>query len=319
MNLILSRFLSFTEEQIESIRALGYSIELSAENPAELDPKLYDWAEVVVCRAMLNNDNIDLFTKLKFLQCLATGVDSVPIVKAHERGIPVCKAGDLYSIPIAEWCVMKILSVYKHSRWYEHEQAERAWRRFVSETPMRELYGKRIAIAGTGDIGNATAMRLRAFEPAEIVGLNTDGRDVSGYDKCYRTEEMADFLEGSDIIVITLPVTATTRQIINTEALSIIKDDAILVNVSRGSIVDEQAVIEKLQSTPTFSFAADVFAKEPLPTDSPLWELENAFIAPHNSFVTDKRPKRLFDCIFKNLEAYMTGAPLEWVVTNKGY
>jgi phosphoglycerate dehydrogenase-like enzyme len=119
-----------------------------------------------------------------------------------------------------------------------------------------------------------------------------------------RPENLDMVLAEHEIIILTLPLTSKTRHLINSRRLDMMKDKAILVNVSRGGIIDERALISALQSHRFTGVALDVFEEEPLPAESPLWQFENVLVTPHNAFVSDRTRQRMFDLIYKNLSIY---------------
>lgn len=247
----------------------------------------------------------------------------MPVKELARRGIPLHKGKDLYSIPMAEWVICKLLEVVKHAREMASRQRERVWRRrswaFTGET-LEELAGRSVLIVGAGDIGKTIAAMLRAFEVSSIVGVNTTGRQVAGFDRCVKMDALDRELPKADIVVITCPLTEATYHLFDAKRLDLLTEDAILVNVSRGKIIDEAAMTEQLAAHKFAFFISDVFECEPLPKESPLWEMDNVIITPHNSFITNMRPVRMSELLLRNLAAYAKGEPLEAPVDyQKGY
>lgn len=161
------------------------------------------------------------------------------------------------------------------------------------------LGGKRVVIVGAGSVGRACADRFRAFG-CEIIGVDRK-TDVDGFDKIYSIGDIRAAVSAGDIVIFCLPLTKETEHIANAELLCAMKDGAVIVNISRGGIIDTDALITELKSG-RLRAALDVFEQEPLDADSELWDLPNAVITPHNSFVGDGNRARLFSLIISNLK-----------------
>lgn len=143
---------------------------------------------------------------------------------------------------------------------------------------------------------------------------------TGGFDKCYSLDEIDEVIRLCDVIVLTIPLTEKTFHLINRDKLKIMKQNAALINVSRGSIIDEQALVEHLKAGFLLGVGVDVFEKEPLDKNSLLWELENVYLTPHNSFVSESMHTRVFAIIYENLKRYKEGEELLGVIDiNKGY
>lgn len=154
-------------------------------------------------------------------------------------------------------------------------------------------------IVGAGSVGRACADRFRAFG-CEIIGVNRRTA-VDGFDKIYSISDIRAAVSAGDIVIFCLPLTKETEHIANAELFSAMKDGAVIVNISRGGIIDTDALITELKSG-RLRAALDVFEQEPLDAGSELWDLPNAVITPHNSFVGDGNRARLFSLIISNLK-----------------
>ena len=154
-------------------------------------------------------------------------------------------------------------------------------------------------IVGAGSVGRACADRFRAFG-CEIIGVDRK-TDIDGFDKIYSISDIRAAVSAGDIVIFCLPLTKETEHIANAELLCAMKDGAVIVNISRGGIIDTDALITDLKSG-RLRAALDVFEQEPLDADSELWDLPNAVITPHNSFVGDGNRARLFSLIINNLK-----------------
>lgn len=322
IKLLMSDSQLFTEGELNEIRHMGYELDIVSDR-ATIPPEEAAKYEVVMAYGLLKHTPLEYFKNLKMVHSVATGVEAMPVGELARRGIPLYKGKDLYSIPMTEWVICKLLEALKHSREMACRQREHVWRKrswAFTDGTLDELYGKSVLIVGAGDIGKTLAGVLRAFEVSSIVGINTSGRPVGGFDRCVKMEALAAELPQADIVVLTCPLTEQTYHLIDREKLNLMHPGAILVNVSRGKLIDEEAITSHLQAGGLSFFITDVNEVEPLPKESPLWEMENVILTPHNSFITTMRPRRMAELLMRNLRAYAEGRPMEAPVDyQKGY
>ena len=297
MKILLTGAYSYTDEHIEKIENLGFETDFVQY---EKDEILYEEYDGVICNGLFLHHDIDNFTKLKYIQLTSVGYDRVPIERINEKGIQIRNAGGVYSIPIAEHTVLKILEFYKKSRSFYEKQKLHLWDK---ERSIFELYNKHVAIIGCGNIGTEISKRLKGFG-VEITGVDIYEVKNDYIDHFEKPENIHKVLARCDIVILTLPLTEDTRGFIGKKCFEIIKKDSLLVNVSRGPIVDEKAMIHALENGDIGGAALDVFEEEPLFVDSKLWDMENVMITPHNSFIGEYNSKRMFDVIYKNLKEW---------------
>lgn len=295
MNL-LSTGVRLTPEQLAKLEQLGYTVTTLRE---EADVTDIDVSEVegLICNNVFQYRQCEDFERLRFVQAISAGLDRLPLDELEERDVRIYNAGDTYAVPMAEWVVWQLLDFMKHGAAFREKQANRHWEK---ERRLRELTGKTVALLGLGHVGEAIATRLRAFDMT-IIGVGHREKQVAFVDRYVLMDELHDVLAESDVIVIALPLTDETYHMIDAEALAAMKEDAVLLNVARGSIIDETALIAALEEGKFFGVALDVFETEPLPSDHALYNFEWVALTPHNSYVSDRVNERLFDNIFHNL------------------
>lgn len=255
--------------------------------------------EGVVCNFLFVHNAPDVFPNLKAVQLTSAGLDRVPVDLFRKRGVSLFNAGATYAVPMAEWALAKILELLKNSVDFYENGRRRGWQK---QRRLRELSGLCAAIVGFGNVGRETAKRLRAFD-VSIIAVDIV-RPADGYDRYVDITRLDDALKTADIVVLTLPLTDATRGLINSERLAVMKEDAVLVNIARGEIVDETALTAVLHGGKLWGAALDVFATEPLPADHPLWDCPRLLLTPHNSFVGNGNHARLFALVQSNLEAW---------------
>ncbi len=287
-----------TDEQMAQLKTLGYQITFVQDErlPLEIDCSSFD---AVVCNGLFLYNDIRKFNSLKLIQLTSAGLDRLPLDYISEHSITVKNAKGVYSIPMAEWCVGQLLSVFKQTRFFDRNQKNRQW---IKNRNLKELNGTTASIIGFGSVGSETAKRLSAFG-VKIIAVNRSVPKYDGYDKYVNLQQLDDALSESDIVILTLPLTENTCHLFDENRWSAMKDNCILVNMSRGKLINEHSLITALTNgKPTFAIL-DVFEQEPLDISSPLWTMENVVVTPHNSFVSDRNNERLFQVIYGNLRS----------------
>jgi phosphoglycerate dehydrogenase-like enzyme len=305
----------YGKENMNKLRQLGYEVTVANEKDLIYSYDIKD-TEVLVCYNPFDTLDISLMNSLKWIQVSSIGIDQLPVKIAKDKKITVTNNRGGYSIPMGEWVVMKTLELLKNSVGMYKNQAKKLWK---MDTGILELYGKTVGFVGTGSIAIESAKRLQGFG-VKIFGLNTAGTKVEYFDRCFSVSEIDSMLSGCDVVVLTIPSTAETHHLISKDRFNCFKEGAYLINVARGNIIDENALIENLSSGRIAGAALDVFEEEPLKSDNLLWTLDNVIITPHNSWISEMRNIRRWNLIHENLRRYISGEELVNVVNlNKGY
>ena len=287
------------------------------ENESTIDYKAYmKDIEVLVGYQTFKRLDINDLPGLKWIQLTSMGFEQVPEDKVTDRGIIVTNNRGGYSIPMGEWVVLNILELIKNRRSAYQNQLDKKWHIDFSVT---EIYKKKVAFIGTGDIAKESAKRLQGFQ-VEILGVNTKGRSVEGFDQCFPISDLEQVLAQSDVVVICLPHTEKTKHIFNKAMLEKMKKDAFLINVSRGAIIKEDDLIDHLEQGNLKGVALDVFETEPLPQDNKLWAFDRVVITAHNSWISEEIEQRRWELVLDNLKRYQEGKELRNIVEiSKGY
>ena len=305
----------YTDEEMKSLKDLGYEIIFEDEENISFSEDMKD-VDMMVCFNPFDKINIGDFPNLKWIQLLSAGINQVPIEKIKEQNIILTNNKGGYSIPIAEWTVMRILEMLKNTKKFYKQEEEKMWK---MDTSLLELYNKTLGFIGTGDIAQETAKRLKGFG-VEILGFNFRGRDVEYFDETYKIGELEKHAPKLDFLVIAAPYTEETHHLINEDVFKAMKDGLYLVNIARGSIIDEKALIENLQNGKVKKAALDVVEIEPLPEDSPLWTMDNVIISPHNSWASEMNFRRRYEIAYKNMKKYINKEDLVNIVDiERGY
>lgn len=253
----------------------------------------------------------DITPKLRWLQASMAGAGEVA-QKAGllETGVTITTASGIYSNPLAEFALMAMLQHAKKLDRLRSEKAEKVWRQDFVDT----LEGKTLCIVGMGNIGRSIANRARPFG-MRVVGVKRTVREDDPAhefaDDLYTTERLRESVAVADYVAVALPGTPETRHLVDEAVVGAMKPGAYFVNVGRGAAVEEEALIRGLQSGHLSGAGLDVFEVEPLPPESPLWEMENVIVSPH---ATDMVPSLInplqTDLFCENLRRYLAGEDL---------
>ena len=293
MNVLVTGAFQLNSGEREQLEVAGHKVFVHGDERAPVDcPERY---EAVVCNGLFLYNPIESFTNLRLIQLTSAGLDRVPLDDIRVRNIALHNAAGVYSVPMAEFAVCGILQLYKQSRFFAANQAQHKWEKHRG---LLELSGKRVCILGCGDVGCEIAKRLHAFG-CHITGVNRTVRELSDFDEVLPLDKLAEAASACDILVCCIALTPETRGIVSDEIFDRLHDGAIFVNVARGALADEAALTKWLQSGG--HAVLDVFEGEPLPESSPLWEMENVVLTPHNSFVGEGNRERLISLIMKNI------------------
>jgi phosphoglycerate dehydrogenase-like enzyme len=217
----------------------------------------------------------------------------------------------IHATQLAEWAVLGLLYFTKDVPRLARDKANRAWPHY----PLPELRGRRVLVVGLGHIGQEVARACRALG-MHVTGVRRrpSPGDLDHVDTMASIDELASVVPHCDAVVLALPATSRTEGLFSAELVEAMPDGAILVNVGRGVTVDEEALIEALRSRRLAGAALDVFATEPLPAGSPLWELDNVLVSPHTAALSERENERIVDVLIDNLHRFLDDRPLVNVV-----
>ena len=297
MNLLLTGCFKYSEDQMKSLRSLGYTVYFMQQEKDELPLEAAE-VDAAVCNGLFLSHDIDTFSRLKLIQLTSAGYDRVPVEKIKKWGIELYNARGVYSTPMAEWAVFRVLEHYKQGWFFRKEQEAGRW---TKHRGLREVAGIKVAVVGAGNVGQEVANRFQAFG-AETTGFDIHTNETVGFDHMALTETLRECVGEYDVVVVTAPLLPSTRGLINREILMAMQQDAVLINIARGGLVDQQAMYEVLSERKDLFAALDVFENEPLTADNPLWKLDNVAVSPHNSFVGNGNNKRMFAVMYQNLK-----------------
>lgn len=219
-------------------------------------------------------------------------------------------SGGVHAEPLAEFAVFGVLAGAQGLPQLLRDQRGHIW---GARRPVPLVANQRVAVVGLGGIGRAVARKLSALG-ADVVGVHRREIDAEGVSSIIPPEQLGGVLPDLDAVVLCLPATESTRHMLSRELLECVKEGVTVVNVGRGSTVDEEALIEALTDGRVGFAALDVFEQEPLPTDSPLWELPNVVVSPHNAGTYKEEERNIAELFAENARRLLDGEPLLNVV-----
>jgi len=246
--------------------------------------------------------------KLRWIQATSSGIgSSLKEVGLTGSAVRVTNAAGIHAQPLAEFVLMAALHFAKEMPRLARSKQERHWERFCG----RELAGSRMVLIGLGRVGSRIA-ELSAGIGIDVIGhrRSSDRPPPPGVGRLVDRAGLDGVLPDADLLVIAAPDTAETRRLFDRRRLGLLPAHAVFINVGRGSLVDEAALIEMLQAGRLGGAALDVFEQEPLPAESPLWTLPNVIVSPHSASTVVQENDRLVDLFIENLRRYLDGRPL---------
>ena len=253
---------------------------------------------------------IDVAPNLRWLQLVSAGLDHPVYQPSKQRGVRISTAAGTNAEPVALNALTGLLMLSRDfPRWLRAQQ-QREWAPIQDMQLPRDLGGQTAVIVGVGHIGTRIARGLQALG-VQTVGLRRQVQPVEHFDEVLGLEAIDTVLPRCDWLVLACPLTEQTRRLVDARRLALLPRGAGLVNIARGEIVDEVALIEALTRGHLLGAYLDVFAQEPLPPESPLWSLPNVLMTPHSASASLGTRQRGAELFLRNLRAYLQGAALE--------
>jgi len=290
-------------QYVHRIRQAFPELQLDAvAHHGEVDPYIAETDVLLTFGPHMANHVFEKAKRLKWVQALGTGVDGITDQPALRNDVLVTNMHGFHGAPVSEAAVMGMLALSRDLPRALRHQGQHRWERF----PAKLLAGTTVGIFGIGAIAQELAPRCKALGMT-VVGITSAKRSVAGFDAVYARDELAQAVTDLDHLVLLTPLTPETRNIINAGILAAMKPTSFLINLARGGVVDEPALIDALAHRRIAGAALDVFASEPLPEDSALWDLENVLITTHQGGFFDGYPRFALPVIEANLRRWLAG------------
>ncbi len=279
---------------------------IHAFNKPEEAMELLPDADIIITIGRLDKEILKICRSLKWLFVLSAGVEKLPLAELMEMGVTVTNARGIHGPQIAEQTMGMIIAFSRCLNHCVRNQLNKKWERLM---PLGELTGQTLCIIGAGSIGREIARKAKAFD-MRVIGLKLHPETLAHFDEVWPAGRLHEALQQADYTVLITPLTGETYHLIGPAAFQAMKRSSIFINVSRGDTVDETALIEALQNGSIAGAGLDVFHREPLPPDNPLWDMENVLITPHNAGLGPHYVARIIDLFVTCLSCYRQGKPL---------
>ena len=266
-------------------------------------------ADVVSVSGMWKNDIIPHATKLKFVQSISSGMDQYSKELLGAKGIRLASAAGVNARAVAEHALALILAVYRRLPEARDNQHKKMWRGMLGDLTQREdeLGGKTLLVVGMGRIGSHLAKLAKAFD-MKVIGIRRDPKaGTNGADEIHGMGDLVKLVPQADIVALTCALTPETTGLMSEAAFAAMKPSSMFVNVARGKVADEAALIQTMEAGRIWAAALDVTAEEPLPAASPLWTMPNVFITPHTAGETRAYEDNVIDILIENLDRLWRG------------
>jgi len=241
-------------------------------------------------------------SKLRWIQTLGTGVDSFLKLQSLKKDVLITSARGIHGPQMSEMAVLLMLALNRNFPHIVRNQDRRDWERW----PAKLLYQKKVGILGVGVIGEEIAHKCKAFGMT-VLGIDIVKRKVEAVDHFYGPEELLRVIPEVDYFVVVAPSTPQTQKLVGAKVLSSMKPTSFLINIARGAIIDEEALIDALRAGRIAGAALDVFCEEPLPTDHPFWGMHNVIITPHIGGLSDIYVEQVLSILEENLRRFLKG------------
>ena len=299
------------ERRWEELEELGEVVVHDRTAQLDVVRRAKDAEVVLTNKTILDGFILNLLPKLKYIGVLATGYNVVDLDVARQRGIVVTNIPAYSTQSVAQMAIAHLLNITQRVAHYAHEVHNGVWSAQPDfcywNTPLIELAGKKIGIVGFGNTGQATA------QIAEALGMEVwvyTSKPKKSLPKKYQKVTLNELFSACDVVSLHCPLTAENKEMVNSFRLSLMKQGAILINTSRGGLIDEQALL----SGKLLGAGLDVLSSEPVPNGNPLLKLKNCFITPHIAWATRESRMRLMNQAVENLKAWMEGRTINNVL-----
>jgi D-2-hydroxyacid dehydrogenase (NADP+) len=320
LNLLIS--FSLPTPYVERIRAFSPKVTVQQSRNKEEALALAKDVDILLAGFF----SLELFKaakRLKWIQTLFAGVDAFLYPEVVKSSVVITNASGVNSIAVSEQVIGMMLCLNRKLHLFMRNQTERRWKTNDAELmfQMDELSGKTAGLVGLGRIGSEIAKKAKCFGMKVIATRRNPSTPKPDYvDKLVPPGNLEELLADSDFVIIQIPLTKDTEGMFGEKELHRMKRTAYLVNASRGNIIKEDALVKALKEGWIAGAALDTFSMEPLPEDSPLWNMQNVIITPHVAGFTPRYMERLTDLFCDNLRRFMNGEPLINVVDkSRGY
>ena len=299
--LLLATPLEIATQYESSLRAAFPELTIHLVNHhSKVGPYIGEAEILVTFAPMVTDQVVREATNLKWIQALGTGVDNLVDLPSLREDVIVTNLQGIHGAPMSEAAIMAMLALSRDFPRTVRSQQRHLWERW----PARLLDGKRLGILGIGVIAEALAPRCKALGMT-VVGITSVQRTVPSFDRVYARDELLAAVRDLDYLLVLTPFSPATRHLVDSAILSAMKPTSYFINLARGGVVDEVALIRALENGQIAGAALDVFEEEPLPQDHPFWTMENVIVTPHLGGFYDGYADRALPLVEENIRRFL--------------
>jgi phosphoglycerate dehydrogenase-like enzyme len=329
----------FSTAQLERLQAVSPALKIVQKSVREewdrMDTSSFFRGDEEILYCFMPPRDLSVAPRLKWVQLHSAGINQLTDHPILQTSILITTSSGIHAVPIGEYAVAVMLALARRVPLMVRTQDRGEWPKDRWRTFMGvELRGKTLGVVGYGSIGREVARIVKLGFDMRVLALTRSGNRIDqGYvepgvgdpegslpSKWFRADQLFEMLSESDFVLVSAPHTPETHHLIDEGALRVMKPTAFIVNISRGGLIDEAALVRALSSQWIAGAGLDVFEQEPLPPESPLWRMENVVLSPHVSGTTPHYDDRAVDLFAENLQRYLRGETLlNLVDKEKGY
>ncbi|SER28690.1 D-2-hydroxyacid dehydrogenase [Natrinema salaciae] len=303
--------MKFELEQLgvhESVDAVFPPAELAAYlADLPIDVAVIDDDDIADCDAVVTMEHREAFLEVDWVHSIQAGVDRFPFDAFEDRGVVLTNSTGIHDRTVGETVAGYLLLFARRLHDHVANQQERRWDRPAWDEAFT-LPGSTACVVGTGTLGRGVAETLGGLG-VRVTGVRRSGEPVPGFDEIHANDRLLEAIADAEFVVVTVPLTDETRHLFDAEAFAAMREDAYFVNVARGAVVDEPALIDALEADALAGAALDVFEEEPLPADSPLWGMDEVIVSPHCAAYTRDYFRDTGDIVRENVDRLADGEP----------
>lgn len=294
---------SIRNQYLVHIRATFPQLTVNAvDHHSKVGPYIGSADVLMTYGSMITDQVLQQAPNLKWIHAFTTGVDGIDNLPSLRPEVLLTSTRGIHGAPVSEAALMAMLALSRGFPLTVRNQDRRVWQR----QHVTLLDGKTVGIFGVGAIGAALAPKCKAMGMT-VLGVNRRRRPVAGVDRALDWDEGLRALPELDFVVLLIPSSAPTKGLVGRSFLSAMKESAFLINLGRGGVVDDDALLEALRGNRIAGAALDVFAREPLPEDHPFWSMPNVVVTPHLGGVCEEYPARALPIIEENMRRFLAG------------
>jgi len=289
----------YRERLLNKFPQLNISV---ADHRSKVGPYIASADALLTFTPMMSDEVVREAVSLKWIQTLGSGVDNLVELPSLRREVIVTNVHGIHGAPVSEAALAAMFALSRDLPRFTRNQDRHAWERW----PARLLDGKTVGIFGVGVIASALAPKCKALG-MRVMGISSGPRQLPGFDRMVPRDDLVSAVRDLDYFVLLTPLTPQTRGIIDAKVFAAMKPGAYLVNMARGGVVDEAALLEVLTRRAIAGAALDVFAEEPLPPNHPFWGLDNLIITTHQGGFCDVYPDLALPTVETNMRCFLSG------------